>query len=49
MIQEGRVEMEVMIYSAKAGIKEKIPSLRGNSYYKKYVIFFVPFTSKNIP
>jgi hypothetical protein len=49
MIQEGRVEMEVMIYSAKAGIKEKIPSLKGNSYYKKYVILFVPFTSKNIP
>jgi len=49
MIQEGRVEMEVVIYSAKAGIKEKIPSLKGNSYYKKYTIFFVPFTSKSIP
>jgi len=49
MIQEGRVEMEVMIYSAKAGIKEKIPSLKGNSYYKKYVIFFVPYTRKDIP
>jgi hypothetical protein len=49
MIQEGRVEMEVMIYSAKAEIKEKIPSLKGNSYYKKYVILFVPFTRKNIP
>lgn len=49
MIQEGRVEMEVMVYSAKVGIREKIPSLKGNSYYKKYVIFFVPFTSKDIP
>jgi hypothetical protein len=49
IIQEGRVEMEVMIYSAKVGIKEKIPSLTGNSYYKKYVIFFVPYTRKNIP
>lgn len=49
MIQEGRVEMEVLIYSAKAGIKEKIPSLKGNSYYKKYTIFFVPFTYKDIP
>ena len=39
IIQEGRVEMEVMIYSAKAGIKEKIPCLRGNSYHKKYIIF----------
>ena len=49
IIQEGRVEMEVMIYSVKAGIKEKIPSLKGNSYYKKYIIFFVPYTRKNIP
>jgi len=49
MTQEGRVEMEVMIYSPKAGIKEKIPSLKGNSYYKKYVIFFVPYTRKDIP
>jgi hypothetical protein len=49
MIQEGRVEMEVMIYSAKEGLKEKIPSLNGKSYYKKYVILFVPFTSKDIP
>jgi hypothetical protein len=49
MFQEGRVEMEVMIYSPKAGIKEKIPSLKGNSYYKKYVIFFVPYTRKDIP
>ncbi len=49
MIQEGRVEMEVVIYSAKAGIKEKIPSLRGNSYYKKYVFVFVLITRKNIP
>ena len=49
MIQEGRVEMEVMIYSAKEGLKEKIPSLTGSSYYKKYVIFFVPYTKKDIP
>ncbi len=49
MVQEGRVEMEVVIYSAQAGIKEKIFSLKGNSYYKKYIIFFVPFTRKNIP
>ncbi len=49
MFQEGRVQMEVMIYSPKAGIKEKIPSLKGNSYYKKYVIFFVPYTRKDIP
>jgi hypothetical protein len=49
MTQEGRVEMEVMIYSPKTGIKEKIPSLKGDSYYKKYIIFFVPFTRKNIP
>jgi hypothetical protein len=49
MIQEGRVEMEVMIYSTQGGIKEKIPCLKGNSYYKKYVIFFIPFTRKNIP
>jgi len=49
MVQEGRVEMEVMIYSAKAGIKEKIASLKGNSYYKKYIIFFIPYTRKNIP
>ncbi len=49
MNQEGRVEMEAMIYSTNGGIKEKIPSLRGNSYYKKYVIFFIPFTRKNIP
>jgi hypothetical protein len=49
MFQEGRVEMEVMIYSPKAGIKEKIPSLKGNSYYKKYLFLFVPSTRKNIP
>jgi len=49
MLQEGRVQMEVMIYSPKAGIKEKIPSLKGNSYYEKYVIFFVPYTRKDIP
>ncbi len=49
MNQEGRAEMEVTIYSAQEGIKEKIPSLRGNSYYKKYVILFIPFTRKNIP
>ncbi len=49
MVQQGRVEMEVIIYSAKAGIKEKITSLKGNSYYKKYTIFFVPYTRKDIP
>lgn len=49
IIQAGRVEMEVMIYSANAGKKEKIPSLKGNSYYKKYTIFFVPYTRKDIP
>jgi len=49
MIQEGRVEMEVMIYSSKEGLKEKIPSLNGKSYYKKYVILFVPYTKKDIP
>ncbi len=48
-IQEGRVEMEVVIYSPKAGKKEKIPSLKGNSYYKKYVFVFVPYTRKDIP
>src|SRR5208283_4531729 len=40
MVQEGRVEMEVMIYSSKEGLKEKLPSLNGKSYYKKYVILF---------
>ncbi len=35
IIQEGRAEMEVIIYTPKAGIEEKFPSLRGNSYYKK--------------
>ena len=49
IVQEGRVEMEVMIYSAKAGIKEKTSSLKGNSYYKKYTIFFISYTRKNIP
>ncbi len=49
MIQEGRVDMEVLIYAANAGKKEKIPSLKGNSYYKKYTIFFVPYTRKDIP
>jgi hypothetical protein len=49
MIQEGRVEMEVMIYSSKEGLKEKIPSLNGKSYYKKYVILFIPYTKKDIP
>jgi len=49
MVQEGRVEMEVMIYSAKGGIKEKISSLKGNSYYKKYIILFIPYTRKDIP
>ena len=49
IIQEGRVEMEVMIYSVKEGLKEKIPSLNGKSYYKKYVIFFIPYTEKDIP
>ena len=49
MIQEGRVEMEVVIYSPKAGEKEKLPSLKGNSYYKKYTLFFVPYTRKDIP
>ncbi len=47
--QEGRVEMEVMIYSAREGVKEKVPSLTGKSYYRKYVILFVPFTKKDIP
>jgi hypothetical protein len=49
MVQEGRVEMEVMIYSAKGGIKEKISSLKGNSYYKKYTILFISKTRKDIP
>jgi len=49
LVQEGRVEMEVLIYTENAGIKEKIPSLKGNSYYKKYVIFFVSHTHKDIP
>jgi len=49
MIQEGRVEMEVVIYSARGGVKEKLPSLKGNSYFKKYIIFFVPYTRKDIP
>jgi len=49
IIQKGRGEMEVMIYSAKEGQKETIPSLKGASYYKKYVIFFVPFTKTDIP
>ncbi len=48
-VQEGRAEMEVMIYSAKDGLKEAIPSLKGGSYYKKYVILFVPYTKKDIP
>jgi hypothetical protein len=46
--QEGRVDMEAIIYSTNRGIKEKITSLRGNSYYKKYVILFIPFTRKDI-
>jgi len=49
MVQEGRVEMEVLIYTAKAGLKEKMPSLKGNSYYKKYIILFIPYTRKDIP
>jgi len=49
MNQQGRVEMEVMIYSEKEGLKEKIQSLKGDSYYRKYVILFVPYTEKDIP
>jgi hypothetical protein len=41
--------MGIVIYSEKAGIKEKIPSLKGSSYYKKYTILFVPYTQKDIP
>jgi hypothetical protein len=48
-IQEGRVEMEIIIYSSMAGLKEKIPSLKGKSYFKKYVIFFIPYSKKDIP
>jgi hypothetical protein len=47
--QEGRVEMEAIIYSTNRGIKEKITSLRGNSYYKKYTILSIPYTRKDIP
>ncbi len=49
MVQEGRVEMEVLVYSPTGGIEKRLASLRGNSYYKKYVIIFVPYTSKDIP
>jgi len=49
IVQKGRVEMEVVLYGPNGGLKEKIPSLKGESYYKKYVILFVSFTSKDIP
>ncbi len=49
IVQEGRVEMEVILYPPKGGLKEKLPPLSGKSYYKKYVILFIPFLSKDIP
>ncbi len=44
--QEGRVTMEVMVYSAERGLKEKSPPLEGKSYYKKYVILLDLLPSK---
>jgi hypothetical protein len=49
IVQKGRVEMELMLYSTKGELKQKNPSLKGKSHYKKYVIFFIPFSSKDIP
>ncbi len=49
MTQQGRAEMEVVLYSQKSGLKETVPALRGRSYFKKYLIFFIPFTKKDIP
>jgi hypothetical protein len=49
IVQKGRVEMEVIVYSSKTGLKEKIPSLTGSSYFKKYIILFIPLSKKDIP
>ena len=49
IVQKGRVEMDVIVYSSKTGLKEKIPSLTGSSYFKKYIILFIPISKKDIP
>jgi hypothetical protein len=47
-IQKGCAEIEVVLYSPESGGQEQKVSLAGSSYYKKYMIFFIPITSENI-
>jgi hypothetical protein len=47
-IQKGYAELEVILYGSDTGEKEGTEPLVGQSYFKKYSIFFIPFSSQNI-
>jgi hypothetical protein len=46
--QRGYAEVEIFLYLPEEGLNEKTPPLIGKSYYNKYMIIFVPFTTENI-
>jgi hypothetical protein len=46
--QKGYVEMEVFLYLPEVGLKEKTGPLIGKSYFNKYTVIFIPFTTENI-
>ncbi len=46
--QEGRTELEVILYDPKEGLKEVTPRLIGKSYFKKFKMFFYSSTKGDI-
>jgi hypothetical protein len=47
-IQKGYAEIDLILFSANRGMKEKATPLIGKSYFKKYTILFVPITYEDI-
>lgn len=46
--QEGRAELEIILYDSKKAVKEVTPRLIGKSYFKKFKILFISKTKENI-
>jgi hypothetical protein len=46
--QEGRTELEVILYDSKEGLKEVTPRLIGKSYFKKFKMLFYSSTKEDI-
>lgn len=46
--QQGRAELDMIVYDSKQGLKEVTPRLIGKSYYKKFKILFISNTEENI-